>query len=385
MAKAYPPTGVTATAVGESTINLRWINHGVIGTENTSYIDTISIERKPSGGDYAVLVTFSPGTNQSYSDASCSTGTLYYYRIRGSNDPDDWSLYSLEVEGKTSATTVLPAPTKLVGVANSETQITLTWEDNSTSETGFEVYMLSAGELFYTLLVTTIANVETYVKTGLVANTLYYFKVRAVTDSTPPIRSSFIETHLTTLVVNPATLSNTGHQDILIIDTVSAEITKHRDVTVVTTVTVSDVLTRAFEIIATASGTHKVDETHADNGYPISSYIRTKDLDFTDQHPDLAGIIKTLKKFRLIYEDVDADTSVTVYISNDGGASWGTSVATLGTGDGTVKFADFYFMNSEYVTGLNFTFKVESLSTTKNFLWLAFELEFMVRGESFNV
>jgi hypothetical protein len=57
----------------------------------------------------------------------------------------------------------------------------------------------------------------------------------------------------------------------------------------------------------------------------------------------------------------------------------------LGTGDGKVKFADFYFMDSEYVTGLNFTFKIESLSTTNNFLWLAFELEFMVRGESFNV
>lgn len=383
MAKAYPPTSLTATLVGDFTINLFWINHGTISSGDTSYIDDISVERKPSGGDYAVLATLS-GTDKSYSDTSCARGTLYYYRVRGSNDPDDWSSYSLEA----SATTVLPAPTALVGVANTAAQITLTWEDNSTSETGFEVYMLSAGELFYTLLETTAANIETYVKAGLSENVLYYFKVRAVTDSTPPIRSAFIEIHLTTLVdpdVPAATLSNTGHQNILIIDTVSAEITKHRDVTVVTTVTISDILTRTFEIIATDSGTNKVDDTHADNGYPISSYIRTKDLDFTDQHPDLAGIVKTLKKFRLIYEDVDADTPVTVYISNDGGANWGTSVATLGTGDGTVKFADFYFMNSEYVTGLTFTFKVESLSTTKNFLWLAFELEFMVRGESFNV
>jgi hypothetical protein len=108
-------------------------------------------------------------------------------------------------------------------------------------------------------------------------------------------------------------------------------------------------------------------------------------MDFTDQHPDLAGITKTLKKFRLIYEDIDADTPITVYISNDGGANWGTAVATVGTGDGTVKFADFYFMDSESVTGLNFTFKVESLSVTNGFLWLAFELEFMTRGESFNV
>lgn len=383
MAKPYPPTNVTATAVGESTINLFWMNHGLIGPSSSAYDDSVSIERKVYGGSYTVLSTLS-GTDESYSDTTCLTGTVYLYKIRGSNDPGGWSSYSTEV----SATTVLPAPTKLVGVADSETQITLTWEDNSTSETGFEVYMLSAGELFYTLLTTTGASVKTYEKTGLVANTLYYFKVRAVTNSTPPIRSTFVETHLTTILnpdVPPVTLTNTGHQDILIIDTVTAEVTKHLDITVITTVTVSSVLGRTLEVIATGSGTHKVDATYADNGYPISSYIRTKDMDFTDQHPDLAGMVKTIKKFRLIYEDMGADTPTTVYVSNDGGVNWGTSVATLGTGDGTTKFADFYFMNSRCVTGLNFTFKAESLSTTSNFLWLAFEIEFMVRGESFNV
>jgi hypothetical protein len=360
---------------GSSTINLTWMNV-------EAFDDVIFVERAPAGGATISLATIG-GTDQTYSDTTCADGSLYYYRVWGRNDLGGGSYAVSGYSNEAGATTVLPAPTKLAGVVDSTSQITLTWEDNSTNETGFEVWM-KKGSAAYALQTTTAVGVETYVKTGLIASTLYTFCVRAKRDTTTDVYSEYsnVISLTTNNIITPVTLTNTAHQDILIIDRVFVTV-DNPDITVV--VVPTDVVTKKFEIMATNTGTYKIDATHADNGYPITSYIRTKDMDFTDQHPDLAGVTKTLKKFRLIYEDIDADTPVTVYISNDGGANWGTSVATVGTGDGTVKFADFYFLNSEYVTGLNFTFKVESLSTTTSFLWLAFELEFMTRGESFNV
>jgi hypothetical protein len=360
---------------GSSTINLTWMNV-------EAFDDVITVQRAPAGGATVSIATIG-GTDQTYSDTTCADGSLYYYRVYGTNDLGGGSSVDSPYSNEAGATTVLPVPTKLAGTVDSTSQVTLTWEDNSTNETGFEVWM-KKGSADYLLQTTTAVNVETYVKTGLIASTLYMFSVRAKRDVAIDVYSEYsnIISLTTNDVHTPVTLTNTGHQNILIIGRVFVTV-DNPDITVV--VVPSDVVTKKFEIMATDSGTHKIDTTHADNGYPIQSYIRTKDMDFTDQHPDLAGITKTLKKFRLIYEDVDADTPITVYISNDGGANWGTAVSTVGTGDGTVKFADFYFMNSEYVTGLNFTFRVESLSTTNSFLWLAFEIEFMTRGESFNV
>ena len=373
MATLFSPINLVATAVGYHTINLTW-------ELRTIFNDYLEIAVKEDGGAYAILWNTN-GTDKSISITNCEDGTLYYFKVRGRNDNGDGTYSYSDYSAEVSATTPLPAPTLPTATVNSASQVTLTWVDNSDNETGFEVYSGIAGAA-YALLTTTAAEVETYVVTGLTASTPYWFKIRAVNAAANSEYSAQVSAFTNQAA---ATLANTGHQDILIIDRVSAEVTKHKDVTTITTVTVSDVLTSTFEIIATDAGTHKIDTTHADNGYPISSYIRTKDLDFTDQYPDLAGMVKTVKKFRLLYEDVDASTPVTVYVSNDGGANWGICANTIGTGDGTTKYADFYFMNSDYVTGLNFTFKVESLSTTTDFLWLAFEIEFMVRGEAFNV
>lgn len=372
MAIPSAPTNLVATTVSSSKINLTWKNPAPFDIE-------ISIERRAYGGTYSVLDTI-PGTDTSEVDATCADGTLYYYRIRGHNEfpPAGYSGYS----NVANATTTLPAPTSLAGTANSATQITLTWSDNSDNETGFLVYMKQSGGT-YSLITTTAANIETYAKTGLATNTKYFFYVRATNSHITSGYSNVIA--LSTLTaISPVTLSNTGHQDILIIDTVNKLEIKPPDVTT-PTVDETDVLTITYDVVATDGAVCKIDTTHADNGYPFPAYIRTKDLDFTDQHPDIAGMIKTIRRFRVIYEDIDADTPFTCYISNDGGINWDMSSATVGVGDGRAKAQDFYFMNSEYVTGLNHTFKLDCLSITKTFLWLAFEIDFFVRGEHFNV
>jgi len=376
MAGPYAPINLIAEATSDSTIDLTWVNP-------QAFDDIIQVYRKAYGGAYALLVTLN-GTDETHSDTTCADGTLYYYKVRGRNDAGGSSYTYSGYSNEANATTQLPAPTTLVGTADSDTQITLTWNDNSDNESGFKVYMKYAGGS-YSLITTTAANVETYAKTGLSASTKYYFYVRAYNSHITSGYSNVIALSTKNVDTVPVTLYNTGHQDIYVIDTVGGLVVNPTPIVVVTTVTESDVLTRLYDIVCTDGAIHKFDTTNADNGYPVSSYIRTKDLDFTDQFPDLAGKFKTIRKFRLIYEDIDASTPVTVYISNDGGNNWDTATATIGTGDGKVKVHDFYFMHSEYVSGMNFTFKVDCLSTTKTFLWLAFEIEFFERGEYFNV
>lgn len=74
----------------------------------------------------------------------------------------------------------MDAPTNCVTSNVTTTSITVGWTDNSSNETGFEVYKSTDGTT-YTLATTTAANTVSYdVSTGLSLNTRYWFKVRAI-------------------------------------------------------------------------------------------------------------------------------------------------------------------------------------------------------------
>lgn len=74
--------------------------------------------------------------------------------------------------------TIPNAPTGLVVTAISKSQINLTWKDNSSNETGFKIERSTNGSTF-TQIATVGTNATSYSNTGLTANTLYYYRVRA--------------------------------------------------------------------------------------------------------------------------------------------------------------------------------------------------------------
>jgi len=71
------------------------------------------------------------------------------------------------------------APSSLSATANSSTQITLTWTDNATNETGFRIERSADGSTGWTQIATPAANATTFANTGLTASTTYFYRVRA--------------------------------------------------------------------------------------------------------------------------------------------------------------------------------------------------------------
>ena len=146
-----------------------------------------------------------PGTMQSV--ATLKMGLASYFKDYGSGrnrwgdfsatcvDPtDDLTFWTLQEYAATPANTwatwwgsfslppsFLPAaPANLSATSVSSSQINLSWTDQSTNETGFQIERKTGAGGTYALIMTTTANATAYSDTGRVEGTLYFYRVRAV-------------------------------------------------------------------------------------------------------------------------------------------------------------------------------------------------------------
>jgi len=102
------PSGLTATAVSISQINLAWTDASVTETG-------FKIERKTgSGGTYAQIGTVAANA-VSYADTGLTAATTYYYRVRATNSAGD-SGYTVEAHA-TTPTIQLPKTGQTVSQA----------------------------------------------------------------------------------------------------------------------------------------------------------------------------------------------------------------------------------------------------------------------------
>jgi hypothetical protein len=163
------PTGLTATAVSSSQINLTWV-------DNATNESGTAIERSLDGATgWTQIATVAAGAT-AYSNVGLPASSTYFYRVRAYNSNGN-SAYS----NTASATTLAAPPTAPSGLgatAVSATQINLSWTDNSGNEQGFKIERSPNGTT-WTEIATTAANIRSYSNTGLSANTKYYYRVRA--------------------------------------------------------------------------------------------------------------------------------------------------------------------------------------------------------------
>lgn len=80
----------------------------------------------------------------------------------------------------TSVGAIPKAPGHIQATALSYNKIGITWADSSNNETGFEIYRAAGPSAPFDIIATTGANKTSYVDSGLVAQTTYYYRVKAI-------------------------------------------------------------------------------------------------------------------------------------------------------------------------------------------------------------
>lgn len=163
------PSGLTATAVSTTRINLAW-------TDNSSVETGFKIERKTgAAGTYSQIATTAANIT-TYANTGLAASTAYYYRVRAYGSAGD-SSYSDEASAITLG--VPAAPGGLTATRSSNSRIDLSWSDNSINETGFKIDRKLGSGGTYAEIATVAANVTSFPNTGLPDGTVYYYRVRA--------------------------------------------------------------------------------------------------------------------------------------------------------------------------------------------------------------
>src|SRR5207248_1213099 len=117
----------------------------------------------------------------SYVDGGLAASANYVYRLRATNAGGD-SAYTTEASGTTITGPPPPAaPSSLAVGSPTSSSLTLSWADNASNETGFEVErrLTSDPPSSYAQVGTVGANVTTYADTGLASSTDYTYRLRA--------------------------------------------------------------------------------------------------------------------------------------------------------------------------------------------------------------
>jgi hypothetical protein len=164
------PSGLAASAVSSSQISLSWTD--------TSMNETgFTVER----AGYAVGPWNAIGTTgasvASYSDTGLTAATTCYYRVRATNTAGN-SAFS-NAASATTASAPPPAPSGLTATAVSSSQINVSWTDNGSNETGFNVERATSSNGPWSLQGTTPANIASFADTSVAASTTYYYRVLA--------------------------------------------------------------------------------------------------------------------------------------------------------------------------------------------------------------
>jgi len=166
------PANLTAAVASNTQIDLSW----TASTDNVG-VTGYSIQRCSGAGCSAFAQAGSVlGKVTTFSDTGLTPSTSYTYQVIASDAAGNPSLPS---NTATTVTTGPPAaPSGLIATSTGATQITLSWSNNATNQTGFKVER-SPDAVTFTQIGTAGASATTYSDPNLLPSTAYYYRVRA--------------------------------------------------------------------------------------------------------------------------------------------------------------------------------------------------------------
>ena len=173
------PTGLAATASGNTRINLTWTAPAITGG---SPITGYKIEESPNGNSN--WTTLEANTNATtYAHTGLAGGTTRHYRVSAINSNGAGA--PSNVDSATTGTSVPGAPTDLSARASGTTQVDLSWtapaSDGGSPVTGYRIEESPNGRSSWTVLVATTGNpATTYSRAGLASGATRHYRVSAV-------------------------------------------------------------------------------------------------------------------------------------------------------------------------------------------------------------
>ena len=203
------PSSLNAAAVSTAEIELVW-------ADNSSNETGFSIERSPNGlSSWQQIATVSDNAS-SFTDSGLPPGTPFFYRVAAYNLNGNSGF-----SNTASAATVeaLPeSPSNLLATPAFSDQIDLSWQDNSSNETGFKIERSPDGYEPWTQIAAPAGNVTVYGDNSVDPGTTYYYRVFSYNSAGT---SGFSNTAVATTDEPPQFIDQSTTQEASISGTVS--------------------------------------------------------------------------------------------------------------------------------------------------------------------
>ncbi|EPR13752.1 S-layer homology domain-containing protein [Ruminiclostridium papyrosolvens] len=161
------PSNLSGFALSGYKIQLKW--------QDVSFETAYIIERRASNEGAFIEVAVVPQNTTSYIDNVAHENSIYSYRIKALTGVTS-SEYS---DVLNVASTYLKPPSWLTAVSVDGKKISLSWQDLTTNETGFEIWRKAPDETDYTLYDTMGRNANSYIDLNVSPQKNYSYKVRA--------------------------------------------------------------------------------------------------------------------------------------------------------------------------------------------------------------
>lgn len=168
------PSSLNAARTGANTVVLSW-------QDNSNNELGFVVERAPFGTtNFSALTPTTAANATSFVDNTATGGQVYIYRVKAINGGVSSAYSNLATSDLDQA---LLRPTRFEALANSATQIKLTWRDNSTIESGFVIERAQSEPNDWTVIGTAPVNATSFYDKRAVSGKRYYYRIRS-TDGT---------------------------------------------------------------------------------------------------------------------------------------------------------------------------------------------------------
>lgn len=176
-----PPSNLTIS--GGSGMNLSWT-----ASPDTAIQGYLVYRSDNDFGPYTRISGTHLVTGTSFNDPQGTAATVYMVRAVKLESSASGTYYNPS-QGIFARAVALPAAPSGVTATASTGKITVSWQDNSSDETSFNVYRRSPSDNVFVLRATTGANITSYDDTSVSPGSTYYYEVTAVNDAGESPRS----------------------------------------------------------------------------------------------------------------------------------------------------------------------------------------------------